>query len=159
MSIHLEVNENHAGLLIDFYIKRLKFLKEEISVREKETREINSQILKLKRGNKKDEVILHTNQKDHGEEVENSIPEYSDKWTWVKKIEFAITQENRPLTTKEIVDTLTEFEVGLLFERKRAIASASSVLSTKSGVGKQFIKMETGDKEFAYTINNEFKRK
>ncbi len=79
---------------------------------------------------------------------------YSEKWPWLKKIRFTIELKGCALTTNEIVDALVEREIGLMFERKKAVASVSSVLSTKSGPGKDFLKTESDSGEYAYAIND-----
>jgi hypothetical protein len=147
MPIQIEINDAHVDALIAFYIQRIKALRDEMSIREKELREINTQILKLKKSKR---------------DIDESKPEqpnaiialYSDKWPWVKKIKFAIELKGRALSTKQIVDILIEYETGLMFERKKAVASISSVLSTKSGADKEFVKIESDSGEFAYTIND-----
>ncbi len=151
MPIQIEVQEFHAKLLIDFYIQRLKTLKTEIIERERELKEINGTIQKLKRGNL-------SPVENSPKEIINTTP-YSEKWTWVKKIQFAIEQQGKPLTTKEIVDTLTEFEADFIFDRKRVVASISSMLSTKSGSDKEFIRVESDSGDFAYNINLELNNK
>jgi hypothetical protein len=148
MPIQIEVQDLHAKLLIDFYIQRLKTLKTEIIERERELKEINGTIQKLKRGN------LSPVESSPKEMINDS--HYSEKWTWVKKIQFAIELQGKPLTTKEIVDTLTEFEADFIFDRKRVVASISSMLSTKSGSDKEFIRVESDSGDFAYNINQQF---
>ncbi|MFL5787110.1 MAG: hypothetical protein ACJ748_03585 [Flavisolibacter sp.] len=150
MPIQIEINDTHVDALIGFYIQRLRVLREEIAAREKETKDINAQILRLKKSKNESQ--------SNGETADStvaipSVP-YSDKWPWVKKIRFAIEQQGRALTTKEIVDTLIEHEIGLMFDRKKAVASISSMLSTKSGENKAFIRVESDSGDFAYDINN-----
>src|ERR1700742_3529742 len=103
MPIHLEIQEAHIQPLIDFYLNRLKTLRDEIQLREKEMKEVNNTIQKLKKRDSQP-LLLKS-------DTENTIKkaEYSDKWPWVKKISFAIDFHQKPLTTKEVVDTLTEF--------------------------------------------------
>jgi hypothetical protein len=143
MPIQIEVQDVHAQLLVDFYVQRLKILRDEIIEREREAKEINTVIQKLR---KKDGLLELPTSQTH------KMP-YSDKWTWVKKVQFAIEHEDRPLTTKEIVDVLTEYETTFLFDRKRAVASISSVLSSKSGADKEFSRIESDSGDFAYAIN------
>jgi hypothetical protein len=140
MPISIEINDIHVDALIEFYIQRIKVLRDEMACREKELKEINTQILKLKKS-KRD---VDDGEPEHSNVV---IALYSDKWPWVKKIKFAIE-------LKEIVDTLIEYEIGLMFERKKAVASISSMLSTKSGPDKEFSKIESDSGEFAYAIND-----
>jgi len=148
MAVSIEINESHIDALIDFYIQRMKILRDEIAVREKESKEINAQILKLNKGKSQPSLSFSPSEKP-----KHSI-EYSDKWPWVRKIRFAIEQQGKPLTTKQIVETLTEHEIELMFDRKKAVASVSSMLSTKSGPDKDFIRVEGETGDFAYTINN-----
>jgi hypothetical protein len=145
MAIKIEIQESHVQSLIDFYLSRLKMLREEIADRESEFREINMIIQKLKR-NGESVKIIHT--KDH-----IIATQYSDNWSWPKKVRFAMELMNKPMTTRDIAEALTDFEPSLLIDRKRAIASISSILSTKSGNGKDFLKVENGSGDFAYVVN------
>lgn len=147
MPIQIEINDAHIDALIDFYIMRLKTLREEIAEREKESKDINAQILRLKRG-KSNPASGDSKNVDLLQPVN-----YSEKWPWGKKIRFAIERKGQPLTTKEIVDTLIEFEIALMFDRKKAVASISSLLSTKSGDDKEFKRIESDSGDFAYDIN------
>jgi hypothetical protein len=144
MPVQIEIHESHIQSLVEFYALRLKALREEIAEREKETREINSLIQKLRRKGVPEPTTNGT-----------LIPrvEYSETWPWAKKIAFAIELNNKPLTTKEIVDSLIDYESSFLFDRKRVVASISSVLSMKSGPDKDFIRTENDAGEFAYNIN------
>jgi hypothetical protein len=144
MSIQIEIQDGHAQLLIDFYIGRLKTLRGEILDRERESKEINTIIQKLK---KREPLLAVSN----GIHVDKST--YSEKWPWVKKIQFALEHQERPLTTKEIVEALTEHEPSFLFDRKRAVASVSSILSTKSG--SEFIRVDSESGDFAYRLRND----
>jgi len=144
MAIQIEVQEAHAQLLIDFYVGRLKVLRDEILEREKETKEINSIIQKLR---KREPQLSLSN----GFHVEK--PVYSEKWPWVKKVQFALETTDKALTTKEIVDVLTEYEPSFLFDRKRAVASISSILSSKSGADKEFVRVDSESGDFAYGLS------
>ncbi|WEK33878.1 MAG: hypothetical protein P0Y53_15420 [Candidatus Pseudobacter hemicellulosilyticus] len=145
MPIQIEINDSHVDGLIEFYLQRIKVLRTEIAEREKESKDINAQILRLKRG--KTESI--GNEKSP---IIHSTSNYHEKWTWIKKIRFILEPSLYPMTTKEIVDTLMTYEAGLMFDRKKAIASVSSILSTKSGEGKEFLRLENESGDFAYDI-------
>ncbi len=147
MPIQIEIHDTHAQLLIEFYVLRLKTLRDEILERERETKEINSTIQKLKKKGSNSGT----------QEVVNSPMSigtpYSDKWPWVKKVSFVLENTSNALTTKEIVDVLTEYEPSFLFDRKRAIASISSILSSRWGTDKEFIRVQSDSGDFAYTVN------
>jgi hypothetical protein len=145
MPIQIEIQDSHAQLLIDFYVSRLKVLRDEILDRERETKEINGVIQKLKKRE------LHPIAISNGSPVDRA--DYSEKWTWLKKVLFALDIEHRPLTTKEIVDVLTEYEPSFLFDRKRAVASISSILSTRSG--SEFVRVDSDSGDFAYRLRND----
>lgn len=147
MPIQIEVQETHAQLLIEFYVQRLKVLRDEILERERETKEINSTIQKLKKKNS------NSGQQEIPNNAVSIETSYSDKWPWVKKVSFVLENTSHPLTTKEIVDVLTEYEPSFLFDRKRAIASISSILSLRWGGDKEFLRVESESGDFAYTIN------
>jgi hypothetical protein len=147
MPIQIEVQDIHAQILIDFYVNRLKALRDEILDKERESKEINAIIHKLRR---RDAAVPQSN----GTNVLKAS--YSEKWPWVRKVHFALETNEKALTTKEIVDFLTEFEASFLFDRKRAVASVSSILSSKSGTGKEFIRLQGDSGDFAYAINADF---
>jgi len=147
MPIQIEVQDTHAQLLIEFYVQRLKTLRDEIQERERETKEINSTIQRLK---KKNSNISTQELTDNA--VTDKV-EYSDKWPWIKKVSFALNFAQKALTTKEIVDVLSEYEPAFLFDRKRAIASISSILSSRWGTDKEFIRVQSDSGDFAYTVN------
>ena len=147
MPINIEIKDAHAQLLVDFYIQRLKILHEEIQNKEIEIKEITSTIQKLKK-----KELKTTPSSATIDTIENVAP-YSNKWPWVKKIHFVLGQVDRPMTTKEIVEALTEFEPTFMFERKKVVASISSILSSKSGDDKEFVKVESESGDFAYYIN------
>lgn len=144
MPIQIEIHESHIQPLVDFYVQRLRVLKDEIFEREKEVKEINFMIQKLRKKNTPDVPTANT-----------SKVEYSENWPWARKITFAIELMKKPLTTKEIVDVLTEYESAFLFDRKRVVASISSTLSTKSGPGKEFNRIQNDSGEFAYHLTPE----
>jgi len=146
MPIQIEIQDAHAQLLIDFYVGRLKNLRAEILEREKESKEINGIIQKLKR---RDTPMIFSN----GLHLDKSF--YSEKWPWIRKVQFALETQGRPLTTKEIVDILTEYEPSFLFDRKRAVASISSILSSKSGEDKDFMRVDSESGDFAYRVNKQ----
>jgi len=145
MSIQIEVQNAHIEYLIEFYLERLKSLRAEISAKEQELKDITSTIQKLKKGSNPDKF----------EEADAAIDvEYSERWPWVKKVEFALKYKNKPLSTKEVVETLTEFEPEFLIDRKKVVASVSSILSSKSGDDKTFKRINHDSGDFEYTLND-----
>lgn len=147
MAIKIEVHEKDAQALVDFYLNKLRMLKEEINVREEEARSINAMIVQLNKGSKPAKATSVENKQDG---------EYHAKWTWIKKIKFALAIQNHSMTTNEIVDTLTDYEPSFLFERKRAVASVSSVLSLNFGPKKEFIRSKEPSGEYKYDIREKF---
>jgi hypothetical protein len=145
MPVRIEIQDNHIQSLIGFYINRLRILREEIIGRENEFKEISATIQQLKR---KGEMP-----KTSSVHVQVNLSDYTENWPWLRKVRFVMEQKNKPLTTKDIAETLTDFEPSLLIDRKRAIASISSILSSKSGEGKDFLRVGNGPGDFAYVIN------
>jgi hypothetical protein len=143
MAVKIEISDTHVKALTEFYIQRLKVLREEMIEREKEIKEINATIQLLRKPTVAGDLSI----------TKSSSVEYSEKWPWIKKIQFAIAHEDRPLTTREVVDVLTEFETAFIYDRKRAIASISSVLSNKWGPDKDFGRQQSESGDFAYYIN------
>lgn len=143
MAVQIEINDIHIKHLTEFYIQRLKVLRDEIVEREREVKEINATVQLLRKTPSSGEITP----------LKTSSVDYSEKWPWIRKIHFAIEHVDKPLTTREIVEVLTEFETSFIYDRKRAIASISSVLSNKWGAGKEFGRMQSESGDFAYFIN------
>jgi hypothetical protein len=144
MPIQIEIQDTHAKLLVDFYLQRLKVLRNEIAEREREAKEINVIMQRLRKSKGAATVDMV---------IEEPATPYSEKWPWVRKIHFALKITGKPLTTKEIVDLLSGYEANFILDRKKVVASISSVLSTKSGPGKEFIRVPGDSGDFAYTLN------
>jgi tRNA(Phe) wybutosine-synthesizing methylase Tyw3 len=142
----IEITDDDAKDLIDFYVEKQRNIKNQMSVLGASLKELNTKILELKQSlQAKNPSVI--NNKDG--------VEYSSKWHWVKKIEFAIRQAGKPLTTKEIVDILTEYQPDYISERRSAIASVSAILSTKSGSHsqhKEFVKIASDWGDYAYDV-------
>ena len=143
--VQIEVSEQHVKQLQEFYVQRLITLKKEISEREKEIKEISKTLQTLKKS---------ISENDLTEDQSNKASDYRPEWPWVKKVGFAIEFENRPLTTREIVDLLSDFEPSFHADRKRVVASISSVLSSKSG--KEFIKNSNPSGDNTFNVNKEY---
>jgi hypothetical protein len=145
MPVKIEINQQDAEDLIDFYVEKQKKISDQISGLETSLVQINEKIIELKQ-------ILK------GEFAQNNtFPEstYSAKWNWVKKITFAIEIAGKPLTTKEIVDVLTDYDPNYIINRKTAIASVSATISAKSGPYehyKDFIKIPADWGDYSYDV-------
>jgi hypothetical protein len=146
MPVNIYIQDEDLDDIIEFYNGKLKAIKQKKIELEKEEKSLRITLIQLK--SKKDtprEAVSPTADfTPHGFD-------YSDKWTWAKKIEFALKDEGKPLSTTEIVDVLAKYEPDFEeggSERRKAIASISSTLSVKSGLenedGKDFIKIEDG---------------
>jgi hypothetical protein len=147
MPIHIEIKDNHIKDLIEFYSNKQKSLKDQISRLEKDLRDVTATISQLKQRN------IDPTTSAASLLTESQI--FSSKWPWVKKIAFVIQEARKPLTTKEIVESLDAYEPKTGEAKKSAISSVSSTLTVKSGKysdKRDFIKSvsETGD--FAYDI-------
>lgn len=145
MPFHLEVTDKDAMDLIEFYTEKQKSIKLQMSELTASLKDISSKIYDLK-------GILDARQTFSSPEDKTA---YSLKWHWVKKIQFAIHKEGRPLTTKEIVDILSNYQPEYISERRKAIASVSAILSTKSGTHaqhKEFVKIPADWGEYTYDV-------
>ena len=148
MPVNINIPDNQIDTMIKFYVDRQKEKRELILSLEKEVREFSSTIMQLRNAKSKP---THLNP----ESIETIPSEkvYSPKWPWVKKIEFAMNEANKFITTKEVVEILTNYEPEFIADRKRAIGSISSTLSVKSGTSqdsKDFIKRESESGELEY---------
>ncbi len=72
--------------------------------------------------------------------------DYNSTWKWIKKIEFITSIERRPLTTREIIDKLRNYDKELKdLEMNKGIARLSGILNqliAKGAVGR--VKVGTG---------------
>lgn len=142
MPLSIEINDKHIAHLIEFYVEKQKLMRNDIIKLEREIKEINAIITQLKQSSRTQ--FSATIQPLPGKEI------YSDKWPWIRKIKFALDQSKRPLSTKEVVDFLTDYEPDFISGRRRAIASVSSILSVKSG--EEVIKSTSETGEFVYGL-------
>lgn len=146
MPLQIEIQKEHINDLITFYTEKQKEVKQRISELEREYSDIIAIIMQLRQSSLKDaskEIVPI-----EGQDI------YSPKWTWVKKISFALKQVAKPLTANEIVDIISEYEYEFKIERRKAIASVSSTLSVKAG--KEFIKEKGVTGEFEYSLPGKF---
>jgi hypothetical protein len=142
MPVNIQIKDGHVKDLVLFYVERQKFLKAQINMLEKEVKEISAIIMQLRQAERTEGATEIT-------PLANADV-YDDKWPWVRKITFAMEQVNRPVSTREIVDILTEYEPEFIADRKRAIASVSSTLSVKAG--EEFEKKQGTRGEFEYSL-------
>ena len=157
MPVNIYIQNKDIDDLIEFYNLKLKKIKQNKIELDKEEKSIKATILQLK--SKKavyDNAVDLFIPKNENESV------YSVKWTWAKKIHFAINEARKPLTTNEIVDALSiyepDFEEGGS-ERRKAIASISSTLSVKAGLemelDKEFVRIDEGTGRSKFNLRQE----
>ena len=137
--------------LIEFYDLKLKAIRQRKKDLERDESEIRATIMQLR-------AKQNAESSDIGSLIKYSIKpnmnEYSKRWIWAKKVDFAIREAGKPLTTNEIVDTLMIYEPSFEDDKRRAIASVSSITSVHSGSiedkEKRFIRIddETGRSKF-----------
>lgn len=151
MAIRIEIKDDHISDLLSFYVSKQKNIHEQISKLENELRDVNATLAQLRQ--------RPLNISDPF--TSDLLPEqqvYSAKWTWLRKISYAIKEAGKPVTTKQIVEILEAYEPKLVEERKTAISSVSSTLSVKAGKfsdKKCFVKSINESGEYAYDIWNE----
>ena len=137
--------------LIDFYDQKLKAIKQKKKDLERDESEIRATIMQLKSKKVDDNSDIDSPIRFS---VRANMDAYDSKWTWVKKIDFAIREAGKPITTNEIVDILIIYEPSFDDDKRKAISSVSSITSVNSGTeeeeDKKFIKIEdeTGRSKF-----------
>lgn len=148
MAINITIPDSQLDSMIEYYIGLQKSKKDTITGIEKEIKEISSIVLQLKKA-KTDQP----QQNGVYEDLFGAV--YNPKWPWVKKIEYAMNEAGKPVTTKEIVEIITKYEPEYIAERKKAVASVSATLSQKSGSlydKKEFVRSESETGETAYSV-------
>ena len=98
MPVNIYIPDEQIDLLLDFYASELKGVKEKRTLLDKHEASIKSTIAQL-RSKKYDIENNHTSNVPFAEKMR-----FQDDWTWAKKIEFAIGQARKAVTTNEIVD-------------------------------------------------------
>jgi hypothetical protein len=144
MPLNIEVRDEHVKEMIEFYIEKQRNLKSQVFQFEKQIKEITAIIQQL-----------NQSMRESVGEIK-PLPDasiYSEKWTWVRKIKFAIEQSGKPITTREVVELLSQYEPEIMYNRKKAVASVSSTLSVKTG--DDFLKVESESGENAYYLPTE----
>ncbi len=138
MPLQIEIKDEHLKEMIEFYVSKQRDIRMQINNLEKQAKEVSA-------------IIQQLNQSIRETGHIRPLPEsavYSDKWPWVKKIKFAIGQGREPVTTREIVDLLIQYEPALEYNRKKAVASVSSTLSVKTGEEFGRVLSESGDNAY-----------
>lgn len=147
MMIQIEVNNDQVEDLIEFYSIKQRALRDQISKLEKDLRDITMMISQLRH--------LATMPRSSRPYALENVDIFSTKWSWIKKITFAIKVAGKPISTREIVEILDIYERRTEEERKTAIKSVSSTLSVKSGGysdKREFIKGTNSSGEYIYDI-------
>lgn len=148
VSVNINLSKAELTYLVDTLIDKIKSKKAEKESLEREIKDLNARIIQFKKALNETEsgvIINPTTENDN----------YSDKWAWLTKIEFAINLSKRPLTTNEIYDVLCEFEPHLLADKRKATSTISGTASIKSGSyeeKKDLIKNKNKNGEYEYTI-------
>ncbi|QJB42446.1 hypothetical protein HF324_33180 [Chitinophaga oryzae] len=144
MAVNIEIKEAYVKDLIDFYVEKQRQIRIEVNNLEEQLKEISAIIMQLRQSSRSTNAEIPLIK---GDEV------YSEKWPWVRKIMFALRQADAPLSTKQIVDSLSEYEPEFISDRKRVVASVSSTLSVKTD--EEFGRVQNDSGENAYYILND----
>lgn len=147
-SVNISLSKSELTDLIATLVDKIKIKKTEKEVLEREIRDLNARVIQFKKALSETEsgvVIKPPTNNDN----------YSENWSWLNKIKFALSLAKRSLTTNEIYESLCEFEPHLLAEKRKVISSISGTLSIKSGSyedKKDLIKHKNKNGEFEYEI-------
>jgi hypothetical protein len=148
MAIHIEIKDDQINDLINFYLTKQKGIRDQILKLEIDLKDVNATIAQLKQRPVKIKDSFDVSLRPDAEV-------FSPKWPWLKKIAYAIKEAGKPVTTKEIIETLELYEPKTEEERKRVLSSVSSTLSVKSGKyseRKPFVKGLSESGEFTFDI-------
>jgi len=152
MPVQIFIPTKQIEDLIAFYEVKLKDIKQKKKDLDAEESEIKSTILQLK-SKRYATVAVNVNELPA---LEPNKSVYYNKWSWVKRIEFAIRDAGKPITTNEIVEILMKHDTQL--DKRKAVTSVSSILSIKSSVtdetDKPFIKIEEEKGRSKYYIKH-----
>jgi hypothetical protein len=155
--VNIFIQSKDLADLIVFYEAKLKEVKQQRKDLEVYEREIRHTIMQLKAKHQETESI---NEKPILFTVNPNKNAYNRNGTWVEKIEFAIREAARPLNTTEIVDLLIVHEPILEDNKKRSVASVSSILSLNSGakddLEKKFVKIEDATGRTKFFVKDDF---
>lgn len=142
--------------LIDFYETKLISIKQQRKELDLSEREVRATIMQL-RGKLSDLTAPEDNGIKYS--VQPNLATYSRTWNWVRKIEFAIREAAKPLTTTEIIEMLIVVEPGLEEEKRKSISSVSAIVSMQSGgindKDKKFIKIIDAIGKSRYYLHEE----
>jgi len=144
MAVTVEIATKHLKDMIAFYVEKQKAAKSQINAAEKDLRELTLLIAELRN------TLLNATASPESPQVQPA--QYNTRWPWARKISFAIERAGRPLTTREIVEHLSEYEPEFIEGKKRAIASVSSTLSVKTAAGQDFEKIQGEEGDFLYNV-------
>lgn len=127
MSLLFDLTKDDAKILLDSYSKKKQELQAELSRVTARMQEV-SRILKgdvVRPSPAVQEPLLPLVAGDG----------YNTGWTWSQKIKYMMEKLNKPVTTKEIVDSLGEIDAKYKEDRETAVKSVSATLSSGSKNG------------------------
>ena len=158
MSIPVKVYIQSKDLeeLIDFYETKLLSVKQQRKDLDLSEREIRATLMQL-RSKLSDLTAPEDNSIKYS--IQPNLSSYSRTWQWVQKIEFAIREGGKPLTTTEIIEMLIVVEPALEDEKRKSISSVSAIVSMQSGTiddkNKKFVKITDTIGKSRYYLHEE----
>lgn len=149
MTLNIQIGDTAAKTLRTVLLEQLRGKQEAIKAMQAECQELEHLLSQL------NFTHIPFPQQHENTPITNLAQQfdYKENWTWEQKIKFIIEHKGRPLTTTEIVATLIQFEPKWGIDRAKAVASISSVLSTKSKEGGVFVKDYNERNEYIYDVS------
>lgn len=138
--VTIEINVAEYPYLRDFYIARKNALAKQMADVDEILEKISNDIISIQALS----PISTSNIDSSG---------YDKSWNWVPKIKFIIKEAKKPCSTAEIVAGVLDHEPERKQNRKKVVASVSSVLSSNHGEGKPFSRAERNNtSEFEFDL-------
>jgi hypothetical protein len=147
MDIQLKISEQLAKEMLEFIETKIRSKQTEIVELENEIADLRIQRQEL-------EARLNGSQKLLV--PDKSEVKYQPKWPIFRKILFILEKHGRPMSTRDIVEYITElYEPEIANERNKLVGNVSSVLGTKAKEGR-LLKGENILGENVFSINPDF---
>jgi hypothetical protein len=141
MSISIQISERHLNELKAFYISKREALLSEIDG----VNDILTQIGEAPNVSKSDSA---------GITLSSDAPDgYPFKAVWIDKIKYILYLIGGAATTSDLADKICSIEIGS--DRRKVVATISSVLSTHSKIGGAFVKSMNERRESVFSVAKE----
>lgn len=135
MPITIQIEDNEAPVLIEFYNKQKQKLRAEVDQRLEQLEQINARLEQLTGVIRSTQTsiqpeVFKTGTNSGEVTIKKTLPEYNPDWTWRAKMNYCLITSESPLSSKEVVDRILSYEPNLVDDRKKIMLNVAAAFSS-----------------------------